>query len=159
MKATLVWPDGRMWVYHVTIENDSDGSGTITSEIVPGAGSEMEVLYGSITNGDVAGRPGRVEIEDDDDNLIARILTETVGAAGVISFPGADAPAANSGVSAGAPILVVGDMVFIMRMESVAVSQDVTFAVVARIRGGPPTATETAQGTTPVITINTEKTF
>lgn len=151
--------DGGTWVYHASITNDAMDAATQTYTIVPGAGNEMEILYGQIFNGDTVARSIVVSIEDNG-NELARLIALAAAAASFHSFPASDDPAvASTDLSAGSRLIVSGTMQFVGLVASVAVSQDSLFAVVARIRGGLPTVTEGASAGVPVISINTEQVF
>ncbi len=150
---------GATWVYHASITNDAMDAATQTYTIVPGTGNEMEILYGQLFNGDTVARSIVVSIEDNG-NELARLIALAAAAASFHSFPASDDPAvASTDLSAGARLILSGNMALVGLVASVAVSQDSLFGVVARIRGGLPTVTEAASAGTPVISINTEQVF
>ncbi len=149
--------DGALWVYNVLIANDGTGASDIRTTIVPGAGNEMELLYGMIANLDGTTRTGNVYIRDAlAGNDLTRLFNESMTAGAIRSFP---TVGAGDGVEAhGGRFFIAGTMSLEIELLAVALSQDARFGVVCRIRGAVPTATETGGGT-PVITIATEGVF
>ena len=148
--------DGATWVYEATLINGGT-SGSIVALIVPGAGNEMELLYGTITNQDTSTRASVVIIESDDGaNLGLFLNSDNVGAGGTAMFPNTNATIAR--LPGGQRNLISGEMQLRVQLTSVAASQDFRVAVVCRIRGGVPTvtATVTSGGSE---TVRTEKVF
>lgn len=147
---------GGTWIYHVQITNGAGGSGTVSVTVVPGDGNEFDVLYGGIINGDSTNRTLRAEILDESGgNTLGRLARLSAGAGTALSFPATDEQANDNSSGAGARYTVSGSMAFLMTGAAIAASQDLTFGVACRIRGGIPTATEVGQST-PTITVNTE---
>lgn len=148
--------EGATWVYHTTITNGAGGGGTIEFTIVPGAGTELEILYGEIINGDTVARTCKVHILDDDDNRLGIIQSKSVSAAVHLPFPtNGTADLAELGTTR---LIVSREMKIYVAVESVAASQDATLALVCRIRGALPAVAE-AGNSTPTITINKEQVF
>lgn len=152
--------DGALWVYHSTITGQAgQGAGDITWLIVPGGGSEMEILYGEVINGDTAARVANVDIETDQaGERLARLVNTSVSAAEWIDFPVTDENASSSVAQAGPRYIVAGTMRILVTVTTVAQAEDATLGIVCRIRGGVPTVTEDGAGT-PVITDLTEQVF
>ncbi len=150
--------DGALWVYHADITNDAMDAATQSYEIVPGAGNELEVLYGSLFNGDTTDRQATLRFEDDADNVLARAWSRTLTAASAGQFPYAEDDF-TTGVAAGGRYILSGTMVLHAEVAAVAVLQDSALGLVCRIRGGVPTVTEAASAGVPVISINTERVF
>ena len=148
--------DGATWVYDVLIQNGAGGSGTQSAQISPGAGNELEVLYGQSENLDTSARVHNVRIRDDAGNFLIHLESDTVAAGLPIGIPKSVVP----GDVEGTPhrMMVSGDMDVFFESLLVAASQDSHFSLVARVRGGVPTVTEVGQST-PTITINTERVF
>lgn len=153
--------DGALWVYHADITNNGSNSGNHTYAVVPGAGNEMEVLYGLILNGDASNRTAGVLIKDGaGGNIISRILSSFTLNAGIShAYPVADERSATgAGINAGARIIIGGTIELSATFASIAVSQDTAFAIVCRIRGGLPTVTLTSP-TDAVEVVNTNQVF
>lgn len=150
--------EGGTWVYQAQITNGAGGGGAVSIVVTPGAGNEMEILYGSLTNGDGTGRSAVIKIRDDGDNDLAHLINVgySLGAASTICIPLFDQATDGAHAGSGTRLILSGGMDLIMQLSSVAASQDGVFSLVARIRGDIPTVTETGQST-PTITINTEK--
>lgn len=153
--------EGALWVYQATITSDGVDAGDQVYTITIGAGSELEILYGTIFNGDTAGRNVRVDI-DDGTNRIGQLLFATSANAGASqSFPvgGAVEGSAGNVSGSGARYIVAGTMRIVATVFAVAVNQDSAFAIACRIRGDAPTVVETMSAGTPTIVINTEQVF
>ncbi len=151
---------GALWVYHSTITGQAgQGAGAITWLIIPGAGNEMEVLYGEVINGDTVARIINVDIETDQaGERLARLINTSVSANEWIDFPTTDENASSSVAQAGPRWIVSGTMRFLVTVIDVAQAQDAALGIVARIRGSLPMVTEGSAGT-PVITDLTERPF
>lgn len=151
--------DGKLWVYQADITNGAGGAGVQSYTVTIPVGSEVELLYGEIFNGDTVGVALTVDIEDDGANEIARLIDVTADAASRHSFPHSDvAAAAGTHLSSGARIIVGGGMTIIGLTASIAASQNSAFALVCRIFGDVPTVAEVG-ASTPTINVNTEKVF
>ncbi len=151
--------DGATWVYHSIVANDDQGASTITWLIVPGAGNEMEILYGQLANLDTAGRAVSIAIETDAaGEELTRLVVVTLNAGAAVSFPAANVQAAGGSAAAPTRFILSGNMRLIATVASVALSQDAEFGLVCRIRGGVPTVTEAGGGTI-VISELTEQVF
>lgn len=148
---------GADWTYHAQITNGAGGAGTVSAEVVAGAGSEFRFLYGMIENGDSTSRVARASIEDDGNNRQTVIASETLGAGGIMMVPTNDEDPTQD-LAGGTPEVISGTMVLRFEVESTAASQDATFGITCRIRGAVPVATEVGNST-PTITINTERVF
>lgn len=157
-EAPVIWPGGATWVYHAQITNGAGGSGTCSVSIVPGGGNELEIMYGLVTNGDTTTRTGRVLLRDDGGRIISEILRFAIPGGQTVNFPVTDEISGNGASSGFVRLIVTGTMDVFMSVDAVAASQDATFAIACRIRGGLPTVTEVGQST-PTITINTERIF
>ncbi len=146
------------WVYEVDIIN-GDADGEVSAIIVPGAGNEFEVLYGTIFNGDSVNRVTEALVQDDDDNRIGWIMrAATVNAGHFIGFPIYGAGTTNRGGESNRWI-ISGGMKLKLSMAAVGATDDVNFAIACRIRGGSPTVTEAFTGSGGTITINKEQVF
>lgn len=134
--------EGATWVYYANITNDGSNSGSHIYVVVPGAGNEMEVLYGEVDNDDTSTRSVFGTIEDDSGNLLYRIIPDAMAATAgtAISFPVTDEVGADAG-GASRRLFVSGTMALRFTVGAVAVSQDTAFAIVCRIRGSVPTVT------------------
>ncbi len=141
--------DGALWVYHADITRDGSTSGTDTIDIVPGAGNEMEVLYGMISHDDGTGRQVRAAISTD--NVAERItyLANGVVTSSFMDFPQEGASGNESGPSRK---VVAGPMTLRLTIESLAVGKKAIYAVVCRIRGAVPTVTVTKPADSVLVT-------
>ncbi len=152
--------DGATWVYQTDITSDAMDAANHTYIIVPGAGNEIEILYGYLFNGDISARAGSVRIDDGGNRLGSLIDDANNLAAGARRyFPVAandsdDKPSGPSG-----RIFLSGTMRVFARVDAVSVTEDSAFSIVCRIRGGIPTVTEGASAGVPVISINKEQVF
>ncbi len=144
---------GALWEYHAQVVNEGgQGASTISVDIVPGAGNELAVLYGFVTNGDTASRTARAQILDAvGGNALTQLQGATLTAGSSGGIPD------SSGVQGGVLFWFGGAMSLFLSVESVADGQDATFAAVCRVRGGVPIVTELGAGT-PTVNINTEQT-
>lgn len=143
------WWDGALWVYIATITNNGANSGAHVYNMVPGAGNEVELLYGHILNGDTSARVCKVNMTDDEANALAALLDDLAGISltgGVTnSFPmGGDVPAAAGSGAGPTRFMVAGTMALNIQAAAVGTSQDTRVAIVCRIRGGVPTVTLTS---------------
>lgn len=152
--------EGATWVYHATVTNDGTNSGTHEYDVIPGAGNELEILYGLVFNGDTSARTIVARIQDaDGGNFLAFIVPSgSIAAAGRISFPVNDPHAANSAANAGARFLLSGTMSLNAQVQSIAVNQDSEFGIACRIRGGLPSVVFTSP-TGATETVNTNQVF
>ncbi len=151
--------DGALWVYQADITNDAMDIAAQSYTVVPGAGNEMEILYGELFNGDTSSRVADVTI-DDGANELGRLLALTANAASRHGFSLLFTQTAAGGpASAGPRYIIAGTTRLVANVASVAVSQDTAFGLVCWIRGGVPTVTEAATAGVPVISINTEQVF
>ncbi len=152
--------EGALWVYHASITNDAMDVATHTYTITVGAGNELEILFGSVLQGDTSNRAVTVEITDGT-NRLAVLIGSTVNAGVRAAFPTAT-PFIAAGpilISAGTRIILGGAMELVVTIGAVAVSQDSALGLVCRIRGAVPTVVEAASAGTPVISIDTEQVF
>lgn len=154
--------DGALWVYHADIVNDGSNSGNHIYLMTVGAGNELEVLYGSILNGDASNRVAFVRI-DDGAELIAPLLGDlegiTLNSGQSHGFPYAPAEASGGAAAgAGARYLMAGAMRLRAQVTAIAVSQDSAFGIACRIRGEIPTVVLTSP-TDAVETVNTNRVF
>ncbi len=154
--------DGALFIYHADILNGAGGSGTTSYTVVPGAGNELEILYGHIFNGDTVGRGSKVEISSGA-NFLASLLDDQTGIAldpgAAQSYPHSDEVAAGGGSTVGGVrLFLAGTMDLEGAILAVGSSDDTRFAMVARLRGGMPIITE-AGISTPTININVEGVF
>ncbi len=147
--------DGGTWVYQADITNDAMDIANQEYSIQPGAGNEMEILYGFIQNEDTSTRTIFIRIDDGAGNFLLNYTISTAAGLRAHIFPTVD----NENRPNMSRYVVSGTMRFIVSVLSVAVSQDSRFGIVCRIRGGAPTVTESASAGVPVININTEQVF
>jgi len=155
------------FVYQVHMVND-DALGNIAITATMGTGAEMKDIHGRLFNGDTANRIGQVYIDDgtntDNAERITNILgaenEATINAGRSISFPyGQDGPDGSNG-STGLPsagFRISGPLVLYARVQAVAVDEDADIALMGRVRGGVPTITESANGASPIITVQFEQ--
>lgn len=146
---------GRTWTYAADVTNDVTNSGTHEYDTVPGAGNEMEVLYGLLKNDDTSARTGFARIRDTTEAFeLGRVTPSfSITAGQHLPFPVVD-EAGSAGASRGRWI-ITGTMQLNVELLSVAVSQDSAFHLVARIRGGLPTVTITSPtGATETVSLN-----
>lgn len=147
MKRRSVWPGGRTWVYEADITNDGINSGNHQYLVVPGAGNELEILYGHLGNLDSAGRTSNVIVRDDDAKQLGYLIPNNAVIANAVFVPFPTIDEINvsaSGAGQSNRWMLSGTMDLLVLVASVAVSQDTRFAIVGRIRGGIPTVTLTS---------------
>ncbi len=154
--------DGGTLVYQADSTNGAGGGGTISYEVVPGVGNELEILYGHIFNGDTVARGTSINISSGT-NFLTSLLDDSpglaLGAGTDQSYPHSDDGAATGGSTVGGVrFFLAGTMDVTGQLLAVGASDDARFALVARLRGGIPTITEVAQST-PTININVEQVF
>ncbi len=153
--------DGGTWVTHIKILNDGSNSGAHVYEISPGAGAEMEILYGSITNNDAAGRIVDGVVEDASGGNILALVSEaakSLGATTLMAIPQHPGGGAVADPSLFPRFILSGTMNLKVTVAAVAVSKDTQFALVARIRGALPGISLTSP-TGATETINTNRAF
>ena len=150
--------EGRTWVYQSDITNGAGGGGNASVTVVPGAGNELEILYGSIFNGDTTSRGCRGYITDDDSNILTYILNGTIGAGDYLMFPNTLDLADNVANTMTTRHILSGTMELVLVVLSLGAADDAAFGLVCRLRGGMPTVTE-AGAATPTININKEQVF
>ncbi len=133
------------WVYQANVTNDGSNSGNHDYVVTPGAGNEMEILYGGITNDDTSARTTEVRIRDDDDNILVKLIkVASTGVGETRPFPALGASGADDSVASGSRLIVTGAMNVLARVSAVAISQDSMFTIVCRIKGGIPTVVITS---------------
>ncbi len=163
------WPAGATWVFQGTVAEDATaGTHVCSLTVTPGAGNEMQVLYGSIIVGATATPQTATAVIDDGTNRLMDFFNPVHASAAtsgaVYPFPqtvgnsvATNATASNSATGTG-PI-VSGTMRLVLTVSTTAVSVTQTFAVVCRIYGVPPTATLADTVGTPTLTTNTNQVF
>jgi len=137
--------------------NGAGGAGDNGYTVTVGLGSEIEVLYGELFNGDTSNRTAVVDISDGT-NRLGTLINGTLNAGARSTFPGANPFAAAGNPGTPTRIILSGAMVITATVLAVAASQDSALGLVCRIRGPVPTVVE-AGASTPTITINTERVF
>lgn len=163
IERTLTWPGGATWVFRVTITNDGANSGTHEVDITPGARNDMWLLYGSIRNGDASTRTAQIVIEDDSANILASLIPGFANGVALTAndsfpWPTNDETGASAANVIHQPLMLAGAMNLHNQLTSVAVSQDSSVSVVARIRGALPTITITSP-TGATETVDTNRIF
>ncbi len=149
---------GATWVYQADITNGAGGAGNHVYTIVPGAGNELQILYGRVLNGDTSSRTATAVI-DDGTNELTRFMTLALTAGSAQSFPNAEIGSTGGGSVADGPRFILsGTMRLVVTIAAVAASENTAFGLVCRIVGGVPTVTE-AGASTPTINVNTEQVF
>lgn len=144
-----------LWVYQSDITNGAGGGGNVSVTAVPGAGNEMEILMAEILNGDTTTRTLAGRTRDDAANQLRGLFSVATATGGRQAWP----HGRTDQIGGPGRVILAGDMDLFLISESVAASENASFSIVARIRGGGlPTVTEVGNAT-PTITINTEKVF
>lgn len=159
---TDTWPGGYPYVIQATVQEDGTvGTHICTLTVTPGAGNEMQLLYGSITAGAGAANIVSIQILDASaGNEIATLVAALSLASGAkFSFPFTGTQATGSQLNVVSPILVSGTMALKMTLSTATVSLAHTFAVVLRVRADAPTATLADTVGAPTLTFNTNKFF
>lgn len=149
------------WVFQGTVGEDSTvGTHNSSLTVTPGAGNEMQLLYGRIQGGAGAANLLTITI-DDGTNVIHRIADSLSLASGqYFNFPNSLAPAAQAiGNPMPASNIISGTMRWIAQISTATVSLTHTFAVACRIKGALPTATLADSLGTPTLTTNTSAVF
>ena len=150
------WPAGATFLFHINIANEgAAGASNVELIYTPGEGSEFEILYGLITNGDTVARTLQAYI-DDGTNDIVNLESQSMGAGARLGFPKAFAAGAVEGASNPGRYLISGPMRLRMIANSVADGQDATFAGAFRIKGAIPIRSTIGAGTE-VVTVNIER--
>ena len=152
--------DGALWVYHSQIAHEGgQGAGDITWLVVPGAGNELEILYGHLHNTDTSTRVASGIIETDTaGEEVTPLFSDSLGAAARQVFFVPSRTTATEESAGGPRYIVAGTMRLLFTMAAVADGQESIMGIACRIRGGVPTVTEGGQGTI-VITELTEQVF
>jgi len=160
------WPAGATWVFQGSVAEDATaGTHVCTLTVTPGAGNEMQVLYGRILEGNTATAQLPIARITDGTNLLADFINGIVDTSANIgrSFPSLVAPANNANQFVGtvmqSNLMVSGTQVLLLQVSTAAVSVTQTFAVVARIKGEKPTAVLNDTIGTSTNTVNTNHTF
>ncbi len=132
-----------VWQYRATITNDGINSGDHDYVISPGVPNIMVLLGGEVLNGDTSGRAISIlQRNVDDSNIRAILPSTTVAAAADRQFPTSESSADNGIASVPPDIVLVGSQNIIVRVASVAVSENTALSVHFLIWGGAtPTVT------------------
>ncbi len=143
--------DGALWVYNAQILRDGSTSGTDIIEITPGDGNEMELLYGQVTHNEGTGRQARITIENSlsDDDRLTHLADAAINNTYIL-FP---RDAAGVGYTR---LIIAGEQVLKLTIESLAINITSKYSVVCRIRGGIPTVAVTKPADS-TLTTNTNK--
>jgi hypothetical protein len=138
--------EGATFIYYIRIVNDGSNSGNHEIEISPGVGNELEILYGSIFNGDTAARTILCIIQGQDSSEYSYLLPRnfSLGAGLKVPFPVTDEVEGGGALSGARRLIVSGDMKLYVRIASVGLSQDSEFGVIMRTRGDAPAVTVTS---------------
>ncbi len=150
--------DGALWVYQADITSDAMDAGDHIYTVVPGAGNELEVLYGSLFNGDTSSRAANIQANDGT-NLIKHLGNESLGAGTFLPIFSVGPSNTADTILAMGRLILAGTLQLVAQVSAVAVNQDTAFALVCRIRGAIPTVTEAMSAGTPVVSINREQVF
>ena len=158
------WPGGRTYVFQGTVLEDATGGTHIASlTMAPGAGNEVQLLYGQVIEGNTTTAQTTAIFIDDGTNVLGQFIFAGSTAASVIhNIPisaTAGAANANNGTGMFQPFLVSGAMRFVMRVTTAAVSITHTFSIVLRVWGDSPTFTLADTVGTPTLTTNTSGFF
>jgi len=149
------WVGGRTYVFQGTVLLDGTAGTHIASlTVVPGAGNELELVYGQMTNAGSATLGVDVLIDDG-----ANTVTELVAAstAATYRFPQSLSSAIQAGP--GARYLISGTMRLRLIAQTSTVSVTQIFAVVLRVWGDSPTFTLADSVGSPTLTTNTSGFF
>lgn len=142
MKATLVWPDGRLWQYRASIAQANGAGGAIVLDVANVEGSEFYVLMAKALNSGT--NTLRMRRVDEDGNAVEDYLQVASGAASQGAIPrNEDDPTGDSAlVSSTAPgaLHFAGGDAFRIRQTGAGAQND-TLLVDWRIllRGTKPT--------------------
>ena len=154
---------GMTWVFQGTVAEDATaGTHVCTLTVTPGAGNEMLLEYGKITNGNTATQQIMSVTINDGANALATILNRSdTGALIERSFPTLTNTTSNANQEATGDyhFPISGTMALVLKVSTAAVSVTQTFAVVCRIYGNLPTATLNDTIGTSTNTINTNEVF
>lgn len=158
-----VWPAGDLFVYRATVINGGGGGGDCSVILVPGAGNEFELYYGTISHNDATASDVDVHLRDEDGNVQSFLYdVDAVVQNAVCQFPPAPGSAGTAGNAADAPaatrFLLAGTMDLYIAALAIDAAEGITVTIVGRVRGGMPTVTE-AGNSTPTITITTERLY
>lgn len=146
------------WVFQGTVASDATvGTHTCSLTVTGLAGSEMEVLYGSIALNGVLSLNAEIDITDGT-NVLWR-QNASAAASYMIGAPGKGDGGYFTFPLPQPPVRVAGTMSIILTAQTSTVSQTQTFTLVCRIRRSLPTAVLADSTGTPVLTTNTSKVF
>lgn len=134
---------GMLWAFSGEVE--SDATATIRILATPSEGSEMEILYGRVTNNGAAGRVVNAVIRDEDSNVMASLIkTYTLGNGASVPFPNSGADLADDGPNQiGTRYILGSDMNFIVTMAAALTTEEMDVEMVCRFTGDKPAATFT----------------
>lgn len=145
-----------VWAYHADILNNGVTAGAHTYSVRPGAGLCLEIVDGTIFNGDAAGIAITARIHD---GTSTRIMgggipeAQTLGAGARMGLT-----FTTASLNVPSPlgrIVVPGGLRFEIVTGSVAVSQDTAFGFIGLVQGGIPTVTLTGPaGSTATVRVN-----
>lgn len=152
---------GATWGYRAEITNDGTNSGNHDYRVTPGAGKDIQILYGSVRNADTTARTGRIDILSPDADVFGVLLGEFDAGVSITADQGMGYPYAqpfNAGggpSAAGQPYMLAGTMDLRFLLQSVATLQNSFFTIVARIRAAVPTVVLTSPaGATETVDMN-----
>ena len=160
---SATWTGGRTYVFQGTVLEDATAGTHVTSlTVVPGAGNEMQVLYGRLVNGNTATAQTMQAYVTDGTNIVSLFINQQDTSALISrSFPmliNSTTNVSNSAVGV-YPFVVSGTQTLYLSLSTTAVSVTQTFAVVLRVWGDSPTFTLADTVGTPTLTTNTSGFF
>ena len=160
------WPGGRTYVFRGTVGEDATAGTHVSSlTITPGAGNEIQMLYGRIQNGNTATSQTMAAYVDDGTSQLTIYLSMADTSALVQrSFPTITALTTNVNAYAQlAPytpgFVVSGTMRVVLQVTTTAVSVTQAFTIVLRVFGDSPTFTLADTVGTPTLTTDTSGFF
>lgn len=144
-------------------EDATAGTHLCSLTVSPGAGNEMQLLYGKFVAGAGAANLCNIVIRDAvGGNTLTSLIPDglSLASGAAVSFPGTGAIAAGQNAGAASPFIVSGLMAFVMTVSTATVSLTHTFSACFRIRDVPPTTVALADTVgTPTLTLNTNRVF
>lgn len=144
MSAHDFYPPGASWGWRGTITNSAGNTGAHTYDFTPGQGTEFELIGGYLLN--TAGATETINVYIRETNRVFMYLVPVAASVAdgqLRSFPTPEVSADNGPVGAPGPLRVSGTAFLQVVTSSIAISQDTSVGLWARIFGQPPTVTMT----------------
>ena len=150
--------DYLLWAYKATFKQTDVGGGSIAVQIT--ANERIVILFGRIGPNDyAAGRNVKVRISDEDDDVIATIMSVASVDNNTYHFPVADhsVVASSDGPQLEKRVVLGKGDYLDFAATSLAQNEELTVIIRALMRDWPPTVTTTGSGGTVTTTVAYDK--